>query len=293
VERRAWRGWEDLPRMQDLLARALRDRPAEVFVHPGDLAWWLGWPPKSASEIATLTTVWEDDGAVLAWVAFDDDDVGECVDPDAGAPDTLWSEIDRVLATRVGATRYARSDDPDAAERLRAAGYQPIEGRSMRGFALDLTGLTLAEPNPRVSAVEAGDDLRPRASVTRAAFRVDTPLDVYIERYAAFMASPAYPVGWDLVAWASPGVAAAYTIAWPDAVSRTGNFEPVATHPDFRRQGHATAVLREGCRRLRATGMRRAIVRTPSDNHAAAALYRSVGFHEDHEQIAFRQVRGT
>jgi ribosomal protein S18 acetylase RimI-like enzyme len=293
VGRRAWRGWEDLPRMQDLLARALRDRPAEAFVHPGDLAWWLGWPPKPASELAASTTVWEDDRAVLAWVAFDGDDVGECVDPDAGAPETLWSEIDQVLATRVGATRYARSDDPVAVERLRAAGYEPIEGGSMRGFALDLTGLAVSEPYAHVRAVEAGDDLRPRASVTRAAFGVDTPLDVYIERYAAFMTSPAYPVGWDLVAWASPGVAAACAIAWPDAVSRTGNFEPVATHPKFQRQGYATAVLREGSRRLRSIGMRRAIVRTPSDNHAAAALYRSVGFHEDHEQIAFRQVRGT
>lgn len=48
-------------------------------------------------------------------------------------------------------------------------------------------------------------------------------------------------------------------------------------------------VLRDGLRRLREAGMRRAIVRTPSDNLAALALYRSVGFEPDHEQLSFRR----
>jgi ribosomal protein S18 acetylase RimI-like enzyme len=35
--------------------------------------------------------------------------------------------------------------------------------------------------------------------------------------------------------------------------------------------------------------MRRAVVRTPADNAAALALYRSVGFEPDHEQLSFRR----
>jgi len=103
------------------------------------------------------------------------------------------------------------------------------------------------------------------------------------------MDSPAYPDGWDLVARAPAGEAAACCIAWPDPVSGVGNFEPVAAHPSFHRQGFATIVMRDGLRRLRDAGMRRAVVRTPADNVAAIALYRSVGFEPDHEQLAFRR----
>jgi hypothetical protein len=227
--------------MQDLLARSLRDRPGEAFVHPGDLAWWLGWPPKSAQELVDIVTLWEDEGRLLAWVALDDDDVGECIDPDLHANDELWLDIDHVLADRPGATRYARADDHTTVERFRAAGYEPVEGESMLAFTLDLSTLRPIDPDPRVTAVAPGDDLGPRASVTHAAFNVDRPLDRYVEQYAAFMASPAYPLGWDLVAWAARGVAAACAIVWRDPVSRVGNFEPVAAHPGFRRQGFASA----------------------------------------------------
>ena len=287
MHRRPWRGWEDLPRMQALLGHALRDRPSEAFIHPGDLAWWLGWPPKASTAIAETTTLWEsDEGALRAWVAMDGDDVGECIDTAADASDELLVEVDRVLAPR--ATRYRRADDHAGVDRLREAGYRRVDDRSMLGFSLDLTTLEL-EPDPRVRAVARGDDLRPRGSVTRGAFNVDRPLERYVEEYARFIASPAYPPGWDLVAWASPGVAAACAIAWPDAVSGVGNFEPVATHPGHRRRGWASAVLREGCRRLREAGMERAIVRTPVDNEAAIALYRSIGFVDDHEQVGFRR----
>jgi mycothiol synthase len=66
-----------------------------------------------------------------------------------------------------------------------------------------------------------------------------------------------------------------------------GNFEPVATHPDFARRGFATAVMIEGLRRLRAAGMRWAIVRTPFGNAAARALYESLGFEKWHFDRAF------
>lgn len=288
--RRAWRDWRDLPRMQDLLARALRDRPSQADLHPGDLAWWLGWPPKAHKELAETTTLWEAEGRLRAWITVDGDDVGECVDDVDGATE-LWSDIDRCLDGRPGLTRFARADDDVSLDRLAAAGYRRIEGGSMLGFSLDLTGLEVGEPDPRVRPVAPGDDLRPRASVTRAAFNVDRPLERYVAEYASFVASPAYPSGWDLVAWASPSAAAACTIAWPDPVSLVGNFEPVATHPDFQRRGYATAVLREGIRRLQLAGMTRAIVRTPVGNQAGVALYRSAGFADDHELVAFRQVR--
>jgi ribosomal protein S18 acetylase RimI-like enzyme len=47
--------------------------------------------------------------------------------------------------------------------------------------------------------------------------------------------------------------------------------------------------MREGMRRLRAAGMRRAIVRTPVSNTAAAATYRSVGFEDAGRELVLRR----
>jgi ribosomal protein S18 acetylase RimI-like enzyme len=274
--------------MQDLLARTLRDRRGEAFLHPGDLAWWIGWPPKTQRELAATVTLWEDGDRLLAWTMIDVGDVAECVEPDLATAPDAWRDVDELLGSRPGLSRSVRADDEARMARLRSASYRPVEGGSMIGFSIDLTALAPTEPDAGVAPVSAGDDPRPRASVTRAAFSVDRPHDRYVEQYAAFMTSPAYPAGWDLVAWASPGEAAACTIAWPDPVSRVGNLEPVATHPDFQRRGFGTRVLREALRRLRDAGMREAIVLTPSANRAAIGLYRSVGFRDDHVQLSYR-----
>jgi ribosomal protein S18 acetylase RimI-like enzyme len=275
--------------MQELLARALRDAPRLAFLHPGDLAWWVGWPPQSMDELAATVTIVEDGERVVGWHYLESQEVNEWVDPAAPDPEAAWRELDTALEGRHDLARSVREDDTAGVARLRAAGYEPMD-EGMIGFTIDLPELDLGPSDDRVRPVEPGDDLAPRASITRAAFRVDVPFDRYVQRYEAFMRSPSYPHGADLVAWTDDGHAAACTIAWPDVVSLVGNFEPVATHPDFQRQGHATAVMREGLRRLRAAGMRRAVVYTPLDNDAGTALYRSVGFRDDHIMRWFHRL---
>jgi GNAT superfamily N-acetyltransferase len=272
--------------MQELLARALRDTPEIAFLHPGDLAWWVGWPRQTHDELAAKVTLVEEDGRVIGWHYIDREDVNEWVDQAAPDADAAWRELDAALEAHPGLARSRREDDEAGVARFRSSGYTPM-AEGMIGFSIDIRELDGAAADERVRPVAVGDDLRPRASVTRAAFRVDKPFDRYVEEYAAFMASPAYPHGWDLVAWTEDGHAAACAIAWPDAVSRVGNFEPVAAHPDLHRQGYATAVLREGLRRLHDAGMQRAVVYTPIGNDPAIALYRSVGFHDDHIQRWF------
>jgi GNAT superfamily N-acetyltransferase len=272
--------------MQDLLARTLRDAPAMAFLHPGDLAWWVGWPPQTTEELAAKVTVVEDGGAIVGWHYLDREDVNECVDPATPDPEAVWHELDDALEAHPALARSLREDDVAGVARLRAAGYAPMQ-EGMIGFSIDLRERPRYEPDDRVRPVARGDDLGPRASVTRAAFRVDKPFDRYVREYEAFTRSPAYPEGWDLVAWAEPGVAAACTIAWPDPVSLVGSFEPVAAHPDLQRQGFASAVVRDGLRRLRDAGMERANVCTVIDNHGAIALYRSLGFRDDYIQRWF------
>ncbi len=61
-------------------------------------------------------------------------------------------------------------------------------------------------------------------------------------------------------------------------MNAVGLFEPVDTHPDFQRKGLGKAVMAEGMRRMKAAGMRRAIVGFDPNNVAALALYTSLGF---------------
>jgi ribosomal protein S18 acetylase RimI-like enzyme len=274
--------------MQALLAADLADPARRGFIHPGDLAWWVGWAPKTPAELADRILLVEDDDRLLGWVMRDEGDVGEAVRADV--PASVRERIDAWLGDDTDQTRYARDDDAASITRLAETGWEPVPADDFQAFEIDLAGMDEGEADPRVRAVAAGDDVRPRCSVTHAAFGVARPFDPYVEQYAAFMDSPAYPDGWDLVAWTDAGQAAACAIAWPDPFSEVGNFEPVATHPDHRRHGYGTAVLRDGCRRLRSAGMRRAIVRTPVTNHAALAMYRSAGFADSYVERAFRRA---
>src|SRR4051794_2373197 len=87
MRRRPWRGWDDLAPMQDLLARALRDTPERAFLHPGDLAWWVGWPPQTPDELADRITIVEDEGAIVGWQYLELEEVNQWVDTAAADPE--------------------------------------------------------------------------------------------------------------------------------------------------------------------------------------------------------------
>ena len=65
---------------------------------------------------------------------------------------------------------------------------------------------------------------------------------------------------------------------WFDPLNGVGLFEPVGTYPDFQGKGLGKAVMAEGMRRMKAAGMRRAVVGFDPSNAAALALYTSMGF---------------
>ena len=79
---------------------------------------------------------------------------------------------------------------------------------------------------------------------------------------------------------APDGTLAATAIVWFDPSSRTAEFEPVGTHPDFRRRGLGTALQLHGMHRARAAGATRMLVAclgAPA-HPAALNLYLGVGF---------------
>jgi GNAT superfamily N-acetyltransferase len=75
---------------------------------------------------------------------------------------------------------------------------------------------------------------------------------------------------------------AASTIMWLEEANMTAEFEPVGTHPDYRRLGFGTAMLRHGmhlARKAGATHMTVACLGAPG-HPGARGLYYSVGFRE-------------
>jgi GNAT superfamily N-acetyltransferase len=241
--------------------------------------------------LAAIAAVWERDGRIEGWVVADGEDVGSAVRPrwlDDPAADAFDEAVEGWLdAHTTSPIRYIAEDDRVQVARARRLGYGPIED-GLRVFRMSLPAAPRAiVTTTRVRALTPDDDPTGRASVTHAAFGSAASFVDYVEDYRGFMHGDAYRLGWDLVAETEDGRAAACCIAWPDPVSRSGNFEPVATHPDHRRQGYASAVMTEGLRRSESAGMTTAIVRTAFDNHAAASAYLSLGFTEVPMQRAF------
>jgi ribosomal protein S18 acetylase RimI-like enzyme len=82
---------------------------------------------------------------------------------------------------------------------------------------------------------------------------------------------------------APDGRLVSYYLAWLDPDNRVGEFEPVGTHPEFRRLGLGSAVSRFALRRLAEEDATRAVVDAVADdpaNPGAKALYESIGFVE-------------
>ena len=271
--------------MQSLASARLR--AGDSLMHPGDVAWALGWFPKTQEQLAASVSLWHRGDELVAWSLLDRGELWTCTAPNDTEADDA---IEAAAAEMPGPlSRVARDDDVDALARLRASGYARAPDEDMRVFVRLLDDVDVAAVDERVRPVDPDDDLAPRLHVTHAAFDVAMPFDAYSEAYASFMQTPPYPRGWDLVVWTDDGEPAAATIAWPDGDSSVGNFEPVATHPAHRRRGLASAVMREGMRRLRAAGMHHAIVRTPVSNAGATAAYRSVGFADAGHELVLRR----
>jgi mycothiol synthase len=92
--------------------------------------------------------------------------------------------------------------------------------------------------------------------------------------YRNIQNAPLYRRDLDLVAVAPDGAIASFCTVWFDDVTRSAQFEPVATVPAHQRRGLAKALLAEGLRRLQRMGATRAFVSGFSE--AANGLYRSV-----------------
>jgi ribosomal protein S18 acetylase RimI-like enzyme len=250
--------------LRTLLSRG----PVPYTPHPGEWDWWtFHADPRDRTESLI--------GAqAVVEVALD---ISEVAAFGLTAKEAI--ELGRTIlpGTRFTVSHVSLADDARVGA-LRAAGFE-LDGPPSPLFERQTFGA-------RPGSVD-GFEIRPirgerehaaRADAARLAFGSTLEPEAHRARYLRFMRSPAYVPEHDIVAVAPDGTIAAFTIYWQDDVLSLGQFEPVGTHPDFRRRGLARAVLHDGLARLAAAGIERARVMTGGANEPATSTYLATGF---------------
>jgi ribosomal protein S18 acetylase RimI-like enzyme len=272
--------------MQSLTQELWAERGSYVATHVGDLAWWLHRPEGKRQ-------LWLDGDRCVAWAWLH-------------PPATLDYELrrehvggalhDDVLAWFEGEAEgdvlsaYALETDAEQVAYVEARGYARPESPKSYGFHLRQLDGALPEPSVpdgfRLHTVEGEEDFRKRVEIHRAVW---APSRVTEEIYRRVTKAWPYRAELDCVVEAPDGRFAAYVLSWYDDANRVGLFEPVGTHPDFRRLGLGSAVCRFAFRRLREEGASRALVLAAEE--PAMQLYESLGFERYTRIVEFQRTR--
>ncbi|MEY9846499.1 GNAT family N-acetyltransferase [Streptacidiphilus sp. MAP5-3] len=127
------------------------------------------------------------------------------------------------------------------------------------------------------TAADAGPDAAVQAHVDAW-----TPTAYTAESYAGVRRTPGYRADLHVLVEAPDGTMAASAIMWLDEVNRTVEFEPVGTHPAYRRLGLGRSMLLHGMHLARAAGATHAtVVCLGAPGHPGArGLYYGLGFRE-------------
>src|SRR5258706_5291015 len=282
--------------MRHLLMAGSQAAIPASYMHPGCLDWATHYPPDEQENRRNLR-LWErmdeDSPTLEAWAIFSrhEGSFDLFVHPALHGTPIHETVMDEYMAW---AEARAREAGLKQLWPFWAMDYDKVLDRLMkaRGFVV-----VQADPAPplfertldelptiqlpegfTVQGVRNPDDGQLRARVTHGAFRPHDDWDGYWAEYAQFIGSAVYEGERDLFVRSPDGRGASACTIWFDPVNAVGLFEPVGTHPEFQGKGLGKAVMAEGMRRMKAAGMRRAIVGLDPNNAAARALYTSMGF---------------
>lgn len=285
--------------LQDFNARSIADSGLTGYLHVGDIPHRL-FNGLRGEGLERLVHIWEDASAsIVGWVLVSPKHMAIDVQIGPGARQDHPSLDDEMIEWAESAVvanlgRPAIESDQVAVDV--SAGDAAFAARlESRGYARGevlyvLTEQTLRDRPPPV--VAPGFVIRSPEGPHEAGAISDVHAAGFgstwtEEAYRKVMASPGYDPQRELLAVAPDGRFAGFCVIWFDQVNGIGLFEPVATHPDFRRMGVGRALLAEGMARMRDAGMTRAIVTHEAGNPAAAALYAQAGFRAAEDFVSY------
>jgi mycothiol synthase len=296
IEARPYRDYTDMARMRQLLVFGRQANIPASYMHPGCLDYATHYPPDEQENRRNLR-LWErtDDNppALAAWAIFlrHEGSFDLFIHPALHGTPIHEIVMDEYVVWAEGRAReaglkqlwpfWAMEHDKVLDRLMKARGFIVVQADPAPPlFERSLDGLpTIQLPDGfTVQGVRNLDDGELRARVTHGAFGPDDEWDGYWAKYAQFIGSAVYDGERDLFVRSPDGRGASACGIWFDPVNAVGLFEPVGTHPDFQGKGLGKAVMAEGLRRMKAAGMRRAVVGFDPNNVAALALYTSMGF---------------
>ena len=291
----------DVELMQGLAQRVTALRPDLISAGAsyGELAWV--WGQGHAAYGPTFRRrLWFSDGDLVAWawaflprqVKRNDGSVRDVTGADlsyqvhpehAGLVDEVIDWYDEVAA---GLERTATpcAGDEFALQRWAAHGYQTDpdslgdDGGWTQLNERDLIDVELPAL-PGGFRFRTADEAGPEAAV-QAHLDAWSPSGYTAEDYENVRQTAAYRGDLHILVEAPDGTMAASTIMWLDEANKSAEFEPVGTHPGYRRLGLGTAMLRHGMQLAReagATHMTVACAGAPG-HPEARGLYYGVGF---------------
>jgi ribosomal protein S18 acetylase RimI-like enzyme len=289
---------EDIPLMQDLAQRVTARRPDQISAGAsyGELAWIWGKGHRAYAS-SWRRRFWRHGDEVVAWtwaflphrVRRGDGSVREVTGASLSYqvhPDHL-DLVDEVIgwydAVADGLERGVTPTDAEgfALQRWAAHGYRPDDTDDWTQLnQRDLADLE--EPVlPAGFRFRTADQAGPEAAV-QAHVDAWAPSSYTAESYAGVRQTAAYRGDLHVLVEAPDGTMAASAIMWFDEVNKTVEFEPVGTHPDYRRLGLGHAMMLHGMHRARDAGATHAtVVCLGAPVHPRArGLYYGVGFRE-------------
>ncbi len=284
-------GPADLTGLQSLAARLFA---AAGYHSPGELAWNQALSYDRPAE--NPAAVWQEAGHITAfgWIE-QPSGLMLLVDPrfpELAAEVLSWAETVAAKPLEISA-----ADTETAVTRvLRERGYRAADGPYFSCLSRALADCDVRAA-PRVQTqLPAGFQIREVTDLDAQGW-VDAHVlafpgsrfDLARRRYLTTV--PLYDRRFDLAAFAPEGRLAAYCLGWYDEQNKTGEFEPVGTHPGHRRAGLAAAVCAAVLGRFRAAGGERAVVNARGDAAypAPKALYESLGFREHTRARTYRR----
>jgi GNAT superfamily N-acetyltransferase len=295
----------DVQLMQGLAQRVTAIRPDLVNSDAtfGELAWI--WGKGHACDGETWPgQLWFSGGGLVAWgwvylphqVRRSDGSVqdvtgaylGYQVHPGhAALVDEVIGWYDAVAAD-IERTVMPRAADEFALKRWAAHGYR-TDPASLgdTGFWTQLNERDLTEVEqpvlPDGFRFRTADQAGPEAAV-QAHVDAWAPSTYTAGGYEGVRRTATYRADLHVLVQAPDGTMAASTIMWLDEANQTAEFEPVGTHPDYRRLGLGTAMLRHGMHLAHAAGATHMTVAC-----LGAPGRRGVRRHADCTSVGFRE----
>jgi GNAT superfamily N-acetyltransferase len=293
----------DVRLMQGLAQRVTATRPDLINSDAsfGELAW--NWGKGHAADGANWPRrLWFAGGDLVAWgwaqlprrVRRSDGSVTDVtsaylayqVHPDhAGLVDEVINWYDDTAAG-IDRTVLAGAADEVALTRWAAHGYRTdpaAVGDTGCWTQLNERDLTEVEQPvlPKGFRFRTAEEAGPAAAV-QAHLDAWAPSTYSAEAYQGVRQAATYRGDLHILVQAPDSTMAASTIMWLDEVNKTAEFEPVGTHPDYRRRGLGRAMLLHGMQLARAAGATHmTVVCLGAPGYPKArGLYYGVGFRE-------------